>query len=113
LTALSGSPFSMPASNYIGIDGTGSYLYVTTGAGLVGYSIDGTGLLTALAGFPVASGSNAYSVTIDPSNQFLYVGNGGSANISGYKLDTANGRLSAIPGSPFAAGSQPDFIATL
>jgi 6-phosphogluconolactonase (cycloisomerase 2 family) len=113
LTALSGSPFSMTVSNYIGIDGTGSYLYVTTSAGLVGYSIDGNGLLTALAGFPVASGSNAYSVTIDPSNQFLYVGNGGSANISGYKLDTANGGLSAIPGSPFAAGSQPDFIAIL
>jgi streptogramin lyase len=66
-----------------------------------------------MAGFPVASGSNAYSVTVDPSNQFLYVGNGGSANISGYKLDTANGGLSAIPGSPFAAGSEPDFIAIL
>jgi 6-phosphogluconolactonase len=113
LTALSGSPFAVSVSNYIGTDGTGSYLYVTTGAGLVGYSIDGTGLLTALAGFPVASGSNAYSVTVDPSNQFLYVGNSGSANISGYKFDTANGGLTAIPGSAFAAGSQPDFIAIL
>jgi 6-phosphogluconolactonase (cycloisomerase 2 family) len=113
LTALSGSPFALPVSNYIGTDATGSYLYVTTGAGLVGYSIDGTGLLTALAGFPVAAGSNAYSVTVDGSNQFLYVGNGGSANISGYHLDTSNGGLSAIPGSPFAAGNQPDFIAIL
>ena len=113
LTVLSGSPFSLPVSNYIGTDATGSYLYVTTSAGLVGYSINGTGLLTALAGFPVASGSHAYSVTVDPSNQFLYVGNGGSANISGYKVDTANGGLTAIPDSPFAAGSQPDFIAIL
>lgn len=113
LTALSGSPFFLPVSNYIATDGTGSYLYVTTGAGLVAYSIDATGLLTALAGFPVASGSNAYSVTVDASNQFLYVGNGRLANISGYKIDTANGSLSAIPGSPFAAGSRPDFIAIL
>jgi 6-phosphogluconolactonase (cycloisomerase 2 family) len=113
LTALSGSPFAVSVTNYIGTDGTGSHLYVTTGAGLVGYSIDGTGLLTALAGFPVASGSNAYSVTVDGSNQFLYVGNGVSANIAGYKLDTANGSLTAIAGSPFAAGSQPDFIAIL
>jgi 6-phosphogluconolactonase len=113
LTALSGSPFALPVSNYIGMDATGSYLYVTTGAGLVGYGIDGNGLLTALAGFPVVAGGNAYSVTVDGSNQFLYVGNGGSANISGYKLDAANGSLSPLPSSPFVAGSQPDFIAIL
>jgi 6-phosphogluconolactonase len=114
LTALSGSPFAVPVSNYIGTDLTGTYLYVARGASVVGYSgLDATGLLTALAGFPVASGSNAYSVTVDPSNQFLYVGNSGSANISGYKLDAATGGLTAIPGSPFAAGSQPDFIAIL
>jgi 6-phosphogluconolactonase len=113
LTALSGSPFAEPVSNYIGIDLTGAYLYVTTGADVAGYSIDASGLLTALTGFPVASGANAYSVTVDPSNQFLYVGNGGSANISGYKLNAANGELTAIPGSPFTAGSQPDFIAIL
>jgi len=46
LTALSGSPFAVPVSNYIGMDGNGSYLYVTTGASVVGYSIDpNTGLL--------------------------------------------------------------------
>ena len=104
----------MPVSNYIGMDATGSYLYVTTGASVVGYSIDpNTGLLTALTGFPVASGLNAYSVTVDASNQFIYVGNGGSANLSGYKLNAANGELTTIPGSPFTAGSQPDFIAIL
>jgi 6-phosphogluconolactonase len=114
LTALSGSPFAVPVSNYIGTDLTGTYLYVTTGASVVGYSIDpNTGLLTALTGFPVASGVHAYSVTVDPSNQFLYVGNSGSANISGYKLNAANGEFTAIPGSPFTAGSQPDFIAIL
>lgn len=116
LTALSGSPFAVPVSNYIGTDGSGDYLYVTTGASVVGYSIDPdppTGLLKALAGFPVASGTNAYSVTVDPSNQFVYVGNDGSANISGYKLNAENGELTAIPGSPFTAGNHPDFIAIL
>lgn len=112
LTAISGSPFPLSVSNYIATDGTGTYVYVTTGASVVGYSIDPTGL-TALAGFPVASGTDAYSVTVDASNQFLYVGNGGSANISGYKLNAVNGELTAIPGSPFTAGSQPDFIAIL
>jgi 6-phosphogluconolactonase len=112
LMALSGSPVAVPVSNYMGTDLNGQYLYVTTGTSVLGYSLT-TGLPVALAGFPVASGSNAYSVTVDPSNQFLYVGNEGSANIAGYKFDPANGGLTAIPGSPFAAGSQPDFLAIL
>ena len=110
LTALSGSPVAVPAGNYIGTDLNGQYLYVTTGSGVIGYKL-ATGMPVALAGFPVTSGTNAYSVTVDPSNQFFYVGNDGSATISGYKLDAATGELAAIPGSPFAAGNQPDFIA--
>jgi 6-phosphogluconolactonase len=106
LTALSGSPFAEPAGNCIATDLTGTFLYVTPGASVVGYSIDASGLLTALTGFPVASGTNASSVTVDPSNQFLYVASRGSANISGYQLNADNGELTAIPGSPFAAGSQ-------
>jgi len=114
LTPLSGSPFAIPVSNTIGTDGSGTYLYVTTGANVVGYGIDPmSGLLTALSGFPVGAGTNAYSVTVDPSNQFLYVGNDGAATISGYTLDPGTGGLTAVPGSPFAAGNQPDFIATL
>jgi 6-phosphogluconolactonase len=112
LTALSGSPVAVPVSNYIGTDLNGLYLYVTTGASVVGYNLTTEfGLPVALAGFPVTSGTNAYSVTVDPSNQFFYVGNDGSASISGYKLDSATGGLTAMPGSPFAAGSHPDFIA--
>jgi 6-phosphogluconolactonase (cycloisomerase 2 family) len=113
LSRVNGSPFALPVSNCIGTDVSGSYLYVTTGEGVVGYSINDTGLLTALTGFPVASGARAFSVTVDSSDQFLYTGNDGSADISGYKLNAANGELTAIPGSPFPAGSQPDFIAIL
>ena len=112
LIPLSGSPVAVPVSNYIGTDLNGLYLYVATGTGVLAYSLK-TELPFALAGFPVESGRNAYSVTVDPSNQFLYVGNEGSANIAGYRFDAANGGLTAIPGSPFAAGSQPDFIAIL
>lgn len=114
LTPLSGSPFPVAVSNYIATDSTGSYLYVTTGASVVGYSIDSsTGLIQALAGFPVASGANAYSVTVDPSNQVLYVGNDGADNITGYRIDLPTGELTPTPGSPFSAGSHSDFITTL
>ncbi len=113
LTPLSGSPFPLPVSHYIATDQTGAYLYVTTGANIVGYAIDATtGALTALPGFPVAAGANAYSITVDPTNQFLYVTNDGAANVSGFTLDASTGALTPMSGSPFPAGNHPKFIAT-
>jgi len=113
LSSLSGSPFSLPVSHYIATDQTGAYLYVTSGASIVGYAIDATtGALTPLPGFPVFAGANAYSVSIDPFNQFLYVTNDGAASVSAFRLDAATGSLTLITGSPFAAGNHPEFIAT-
>ena len=113
LSPLSGSPFPLPVSHYMATDQTGTYLYVTSGASIVGYAIDATtGALTALPGFPVAAGANAYSVSIDPTNQFLYVANDGAANVCGFtprrldRLSDPHDRL------PFAAGNHPEFIAT-
>ena len=112
LAPLSGSPFSLPVSHYIATDQTGAYLYVTSGANIVGYRIDATtGALTALPGPPVAAGANAYSVTIDSTNQFLYVANDGAANISGFRLDASTGALIPMTGSLFPAGNHPAFIA--
>ena len=112
LSSLSGSPFLLPVSHYIATDQTGAYLYVTSGAGIVGYAIDATtGALTALPGFPVAAGANAYSVSVDPTNQFLYVTNDGAANVSGFRLDASTGALTPMSGSPFPAGNLPGFLA--
>ncbi len=110
LSPLSGSPFPLPVSQYIATDQYGAYLYVTSGATIVGYAIDAsTGALTALPGFPVAAGANAYSMAVDPTNQFLYVANDGAANVSGFKLDASTGALTPMTGSPFPAGHHPDF----
>jgi 6-phosphogluconolactonase len=114
LSPLGGSPFPLPVSNYIATDQTGAYLYVTVGTTIVGYAIDPTsGALAELPGFPVAAGANAYSITIDPTNQFLYVANEAGANVSGFRLDASTGALTPIPGSPFPAGNAPGFMATL
>ncbi len=100
-------------SHYITADQTGAYLYVTSGASIVGYAIDATtGALTPLPGFPVATGANAYSITIDPTNQFLYVADDGAAHVSGFTLDASTGALTPMSGSPFPAGNHPAFIAT-
>jgi 6-phosphogluconolactonase len=113
LSPLSGSPFPLLVSHYIATDQTGAYLYVTSGANIVGYAIDAmTGALTALPGFPVAAGANAYSITVDPANQFLYVANDGAANIAGFSLDASTGALIPMSGAPFPAGNHPEFIAT-
>lgn len=113
LSALGGSPFPLPVSHYIASDQTGTYLYVTLGASIVGYAIDAaTGALTALPGFPVAAGADAYSISIDSTNQFLYVANEGATTISGFRLDASTGALTPLPGSSFPAGNQPEFIAT-
>ena len=112
LASLGGSPFPIPVSHYIATDHTGAYLYVTSGTNILGYAIDATtGALTALPGFPVAAGANAYSITIDPTNQILYVTNDGGANVSAFRLDAATGSLTPITGSPFATGNYPAFIA--
>ena len=90
---------------------TGNSLYVTSGANIVGHGIDATtGALTALPGFPVAAGANAYSITIDDYGQFLYVANDGAANVTGYRLDSGTSVLTPMSGSPFPTGSRPDFL---
>jgi 6-phosphogluconolactonase (cycloisomerase 2 family) len=111
LSAVTGSPFALSVDNYIATDRVGGVLYVTTGGGVTGYGILDAGVLVALPGSSVTTGANAYSVTVDPSGQFLYVANDGAGNVSGYKRN--GGILTAIPGSPFAAGNRPDFIAIL
>ena len=77
LTSLAGFPYPLPSCTFIVADRTGTCLYATTGSNLLGYSIDAqTGALSPLPGCAVAVGANADSVSIDPTNPFLYVRNG-------------------------------------
>ncbi len=113
LTAVTGNPLTLPVTQYISIDPHGKFLFVTEAAGVAVYPIDtSTGTLgTAVAGSPFATGSLPYSVSVDPMDQFVYVGNDGSANVSEFTLNSTTGVLTAIAGSPVPAGSNPDFIA--
>jgi 6-phosphogluconolactonase (cycloisomerase 2 family) len=114
LTRLAGFPYTMPPCNDLVVDQAGNYLYVTTGSDVLGYSIDQqTGALNPLPGFPVAVGANADSLSIEITNQFLYVRNGSAGTVTGFELNAATGELTPMPGSPFAVGRSADFIATL
>ena len=78
------------------------------------YTIDGaTGALTAVPGSPFPADAGPFSVTVDPTGQFLYVANlnPSSNNVSAYTIDGATGALTTVPGSPFPAGTSPRGIA--
>ena len=70
-----------------------------------------TGALTALAGFPVATGGNGSAtaaseqLAYDSANSRLYALNEGSNTISVFSVDLATGALTALPYSPFNLGS--------
>lgn len=74
---------------------------------IYGFSVnESTGELTALAGFPIATGfngggsTNLEMLTIDKLNKRLYVINRGSNTISAYSIDEATGMLALLPFSP-------------
>jgi 6-phosphogluconolactonase len=76
----------------------------------------GTGALTALAassGNPFSAGTGPFSVTVDPTFNFLYVANFTSGNVSAYAVNGTTGVLSplaAATGNPFSAGTGPASI---
>jgi 6-phosphogluconolactonase (cycloisomerase 2 family) len=78
------------------------------------FSIDtATGALTLVPGspFPTAGASLAAGISlgVTPDSQFLFASSSGSAIITVFSI-AANGTLTSIPGSPFAAGGIPDGI---
>jgi 6-phosphogluconolactonase (cycloisomerase 2 family) len=103
LSTLPGFPYDLPSCSYIVTDKTGAYLFATAGTNVFGFSIDGTtGALSPLPEFPVAVGASADSVSIDPTNQFLYVTSRSAGLVTGFKLNATTGELTIMPGSPFA-----------
>ena len=46
-------------------------------------------------------------MTVDPSGRFAYVANLVGDNVSAYTINSSTGALSAVAGSPFAAGNDP------
>jgi 6-phosphogluconolactonase len=83
----------------------GGDLYVTNGASadISAYSVAG-GVLTQLSGSPFPAGNEPAGITITPNGKYLYVANYTDGTISGYSVG-AGGALVALPGSPFADGS--------
>ena len=69
------------------------------------FSIHQAGL-RAIGYIYTGSGSNPRAVAVTPSQAFLYVAEG-NVGIGGYAVDSVNGSLTPVPGSPFITG--PEF----
>ncbi len=137
LKAVSGSPFltELPTDTTgtgpvsVAVPPAGNYVYVANQFTntVSAFSFDGTtGVLTAVPGSPFAScnlpNTNCTApsaVAISPNGAFLLVANSGSNNLSSFAIcvvlsatcSTPNGTMTAVTGSPFAAGIGPVAIA--
>jgi len=58
-------------------------------------------------GGPVSVGLNPVAMTVDPTKNFLYVVNHGSASVSAFRINPSTGGLSALNPSSVSTGSSP------
>jgi 6-phosphogluconolactonase len=118
LSAAGSNPATGVNPVALAIDHGGHFLFVANqGTNDVSvFSIGSSASLTAVGTFPAAptvAGTSAApsGVAITPSGSFLYVSNFGENSVSGFAVNSSSGVLTAVPGSPFAAGSSPTGLA--
>jgi 6-phosphogluconolactonase (cycloisomerase 2 family) len=70
-----------------------------------------TGALSAIAGSPFSLGGTPPGAgglsPIVPAGTYLYAADLNAGKVAGFAFDSASGKLTAVPGSPFAAGNTP------
>jgi 6-phosphogluconolactonase (cycloisomerase 2 family) len=115
LAQVAGSPFPTapaPGANpsSVTVDPSDQFVYATNQfnptLGLAGYTFNpapGSGDLTQLATWQVATGNAPDWVIVDPLDRFVYVSNSLDGTVGGWTLGTG-GALTPMTGSPFAAG---------
>jgi 6-phosphogluconolactonase (cycloisomerase 2 family) len=117
LAEIEGSPFSTDIASdafaaNIAIEPRGEYLYTTaflTTRHVSGYAIDPeSGALAPVPRLPLQT-SAPYSLAVDPSGRFVYVGND-FGDLSVFSIDRRDGSLDELDDSPFPIGGlQPQF----
>ena len=127
LTAMAGSPFAVGA-NPVQLTAYNGVVYAVNAAGnsVSAFAVSPSGALTPLPGSPYTTGAqpsglttilSSQHVTVSGHQYFALVTNGGSNDVSAYTLDAPggqfNGSLSAVSGSPFGAGTDPESLASI
>jgi 6-phosphogluconolactonase len=118
LTAISGSPFSVPsAASWVTVDPNplDKFVYVTgllPDSAISTFSFDPmTGVLTAV-GTPFTSGlSNPAVIAFNSAGTFAYTANYGSGTVSAFSVNGTTGTLTQLAGSPYTAGGGASGVA--
>jgi 6-phosphogluconolactonase len=114
LAALSNSPMATGSSpESVAVDPAGRFLYAANVPGaneVSSYSITpSSGGLTRASS--IGAGTFPLNVVIDPAGTFAYVANENSNDVSVFSIDSLTGVLTAVAGSPFAAGTESRSVA--
>lgn len=76
------------------------------GGSISGYSVDGTtGALSALSGFPMQTGLNPITVTHDPQDRFLIVGDVASSQLTAFSINSSTGALTKTSTATISTGN--------
>jgi hypothetical protein len=75
------------------------------------YTVDATSGALAAVGTPVATGTSPHAKVGTQDRKYVFVGDEGSNDISAFAVNSASGAPTAVPGSPFAAGTDPKALA--
>jgi 6-phosphogluconolactonase (cycloisomerase 2 family) len=105
------------APSGLAMDAAGGLLYVPNrdSESVSGFTISADnsatpGNLTTIPG-SFSTGLSPVAAAVDPSGQFLYTADKTSNQVSGFRIKSVSGTLSALSGSPYSAGVAPAFVA--
>lgn len=117
LTSISGSPFSVSPNSVDAVtDFAGKFLFAVNASSVSAFTINSTNGVLSAIGQPIPlPGSTLPSVgfaATSPGANFLYVPLTAANSVAAFSFDTTTGALTAVPGSPFAAGSAPLSLTT-
>ncbi len=118
---------TFPMAFAVSANGKFAYAVNDNSSDISAYTLDAvSGALTAIPcgmgsvcnGNNFLTGTNPYSISIDPSSQYAYVANANSNNISAFAINASTGALVPVvcgsgngcSGSNFASGNFPTFV---
>src|SRR4030088_1186866 len=108
LTPVLGSPFLTGTIFSIAMHPSGKFLVAVSGTRVTVYAIDpSSGSLTSIQ---TVAGDSPVAAAIDPTGSFLFTANVNSNSVSAFTINRNTGILTPVPGSPFAAGPNPQSV---
>jgi 6-phosphogluconolactonase (cycloisomerase 2 family) len=114
---LKGSPFKAGTSYDLVVDPSGKFLYASDydpPGGVLAFTIGSGGALTPVPGSPFdvpgPPGSNYQPLGIVDTGKYVYIALA-TNQVAAFSIDGKTGALKVVPGSPFAAGNGPTYMA--